>query len=157
MPSTAPPRSRFSSPASHVEVWHLPPAIYDLSSKVFEPFNCLLKMSLPIRIVATLAIIYSQFQPAEALLETCYNAAGVPDFQIFPCQPKATESSCCKAGDICYSNGLCAPGPTEPTGITPYFLNGCTNTSFSAPDCIPSCLTSEFHPLQTPSKQPVSR
>ncbi|KAE9368765.1 hypothetical protein N431DRAFT_547673 [Stipitochalara longipes BDJ] len=98
-------------------------------------------MSLHIRVVAALTLIYSQIQSAEAILNNCYDPSGVQDFKLFACQPKAASSSCCKAGDICYSNGLCAPGPTEPTGITPFFLDGCTDTSFAAPNCIPSCLT----------------
>ena len=117
--------------------------LFTTCSQGFEPFYCLLKMSSPIRFLAALAILYSHFQSAEALLNNCYSPSGVQNFKLFACQPDSTSSSCCAPGDICYSNGLCAPGPTEPTGITPFFLNGCTDTSFAAPNCIPNCLTSE--------------
>jgi hypothetical protein len=45
----------------------------------------------------------------------------------------------------CYTNGLCAPGPTENgTILTPFFVHGCTNPSFTAPACVPNCYSSTF-------------
>jgi hypothetical protein len=104
------------------------------------------KMSLHLRLVAILAIVCSHIQYGDALLTNCYAPSGAQDFRMFACQPQASESSCCFPGDVCYSNGLCVPGPTE-TGpfLTSYYLNGCTDTSFAPPNCVPNCLTSEFY------------
>ena len=70
----------------------------------------------------------------------CYGQQGVQTDKMFSCQPAAAESSCCAPGDICYSNGLCAPGPTENQDTaTPFFWNGCTDPSFTSSACFSAC------------------
>ncbi|PMD61650.1 uncharacterized protein K444DRAFT_611890 [Hyaloscypha bicolor E] len=106
-------------------------------------------MSLHLRLIAVLAIVSSQIQYGQALLNNCFDVTGAQNFDRFACQPNAAQSACCYAGDLCYSSGLCAPGPTTKTGYTPFYVDGCTNSSFSAPACVPNCVKSTGNGLQT--------
>jgi hypothetical protein len=139
------PRSRSFVPLALLFEGLAPNAIHlRLFHEVFE-FSSSIKMFSHLRLIAALAVVCSHIQFTEALLNNCLGPSGVQDFGLFACSPEASESACCPPGNICYSNGLCAPGPTQVTGITPFFLDGCTDKSFTAPACIPNCLTSEFH------------
>ena len=75
----------------------------------------------------------------------CFGNEGVQTSSFFSCQPDASESACCAPGDICYSNGLCSPGPTENQDTaTPFFWNGCTNATFEIPECFSACYNRKF-------------
>ncbi|KAE9370928.1 hypothetical protein N431DRAFT_492923 [Stipitochalara longipes BDJ] len=101
-----------------------------------------------VRICAAFMIIFSHIAYVEALQNVCFGRTDVQNTEFFACQPDATESSCCLAGDIRYSNGLCAPGPTESVGLTPFFAHGCTDANFTTPICVPNCIPSNGAGLQ---------
>ncbi|OQU98234.1 hypothetical protein CLAIMM_04050 [Cladophialophora immunda] len=75
------------------------------------------------------------------LAATCYNSIGNQDTSLVACDPNAESSACCSPGDMCYSNGLCQPGPEQPNkGLTPYYVDGCTDPSWNSPVCMAQCL-----------------
>ncbi|KIN08371.1 hypothetical protein OIDMADRAFT_175182 [Oidiodendron maius Zn] len=87
-----------------------------------------------------LAVFVIVFSLVSAQDPICYGQQGVENDKMFSCQPTAAESACCAPGDICYSSGLCAPGPTENQDtVTPFFWNGCTDPSFTSSACFSSC------------------
>ncbi|EXJ53731.1 uncharacterized protein A1O5_12980 [Cladophialophora psammophila CBS 110553] len=84
------------------------------------------------------------------LAETCYNNIGNQDTGFVACDPNAESSACCSPGDICYSNGLCQPGPEQPNkGITPYYVDGCTDPSWNSPVCMAKCLNVTGNGVET--------
>ncbi len=93
-------------------------------------------------VLARFAILFAQLNSINALLNTCFSPLGGPNFKLFACQPEAKVSSCCSPADLCYSNGLCAPGPDSPnlTYYTPFFASGCTDSTWPSPACVPNCL-----------------
>ena len=71
--------------------------------------------------------------------ETCYSSSDAVATGAVPCNPQAESSTCCMPTDICYSNGLCAPGPGLPNGgDTPYYTGSCTDRSWSNDTDCPS-------------------
>src|SRR4051794_36721164 len=91
-----------------------------------------------LRILTILSVIFSQ-PYAQADSSVCYGRSGVQEDDLFSCQPDAVDAACCAAGNICYSNGLCAPGPTSEPGITPFFWNGCTDANYNSSSCFSGC------------------
>jgi hypothetical protein len=88
----------------------------------------------------------------------CYGQQGVQNDKMFSCQPSAPESACCAPGDICYSNGLCAPGPTESQNVdTPFFWNGCTDPSACFSACFNRKPFVQRGTVLSPDKQNSSR
>jgi hypothetical protein len=93
------------------------------------------------RILTKCTILFSR---AHAQSPICYGRSGVQTNNFFACQPAAAESACCFPGDICYSNGLCAPGPSEKSGITPFVWNGCTDPTYTSSACFAACYNGEL-------------
>jgi hypothetical protein len=94
-------------------------------------------MASTLRAVIIIACLLSQVQ--KALSKICYESTGLESKQYFDCDPGAQVSSCCRPGDICYSNGLCTPGPTEDQGVTPFYWHGCSDPTFKDPSCFSAC------------------
>ena len=71
---------------------------------------------------------------------TCYGTNGAVESGAIPCDSQAKISTCCPYTDICYSNGLCAIGPGQPTngGQTPYYTGFCTDRTWSNGTTCPS-------------------
>ncbi|KFY32920.1 hypothetical protein V495_08607 [Pseudogymnoascus sp. VKM F-4514 (FW-929)] len=101
-------------------------------------------------IVFVLCLLLSQVSPAQSAV--CYDSSGLasgPESKkpFFPCESDAGVTSCCEPGDICFSNGLCSPGPalkaSHPPGfyITTFFWNACTDPSFQDPKCFTGCFS----------------
>ena len=77
---------------------------------------------------------------------TCWSIGGYQDDNWLVCDPDAEVSGCCVAGNTCYSNGLCGARPEDypnQTLFTPFYLNGCTDSSFDDPACAPARECSE--------------
>ena len=81
---------------------------------------------------------------------TCYNSDKEISAGAIPCNPQAEISNCCGFTDICYSNGLCAPGPgLNDADATPYFTGYCTDRTWSNATACPQICNNqvgcEFH------------
>jgi hypothetical protein len=94
---------------------------------------------------------------ANAQDPACYSIAGVEVDGLFSCNPSAENSVCCSPGDICYSNGLCAPSQeyinAGAAPITPFFWNGCTDPTFQDSSCFPECHSGQSLPNLNPHMQ----
>ena len=72
---------------------------------------------------------------------TCFYPQGVeaPDF---PCKPSEENSTCCGENYVCYSNGLCRPGPNAVNhGLTDFYRGSCTDPTWTSPECPLFCLS----------------
>ncbi|KFX98227.1 hypothetical protein O988_04457 [Pseudogymnoascus sp. VKM F-3808] len=101
-------------------------------------------------IVFVLCLLLSQVSPAQSAV--CYDSSGLasgPESKkpFFPCESDAGVTSCCEPGDICFSNGLCSPGPALKASHEPgfyqtsFFWNACTDPSFQDPKCFTGCFS----------------
>ncbi|KAF2083940.1 hypothetical protein K490DRAFT_69272 [Saccharata proteae CBS 121410] len=71
---------------------------------------------------------------------TCYYPNGVQS-NASPCFPDQPVSACCGPGFICYSDGLCAPGPEDRrTYQYKIYRSGCTDRSWNSSSCPSVCL-----------------
>ena len=87
---------------------------------------------------------------ASSSKRTCYGSDEAVFSGAIPCNPQAEVSNCCLFTDICYSNGLCAPGPGQTNwGPTPYYTGYCTDRSWSNGTACPHICNNqagcEFH------------
>ncbi|KFX97597.1 hypothetical protein O988_04781 [Pseudogymnoascus sp. VKM F-3808] len=96
-------------------------------------------MASTLRAVTVIAFILSQVQQVQS--KVCYESNGFESQQYYDCQPDADVSACCRPGDICYSNGLCHPGPDADQGITDWYWHGCTDPTFQDPSCFSACFS----------------
>ncbi|ELR02184.1 hypothetical protein VC83_07817 [Pseudogymnoascus destructans] len=102
-----------------------------------------LSIAISPRAVVVLACLLSQVPGAQSTI--CYDTTGLPNTNYYPCEPDATISSCCAAGDVCYSNGLCSPSQARkdahPKGtfITDFYRDSCSDPSFKDPKCLSQC------------------
>jgi hypothetical protein len=118
------------------------PVLAQCSTIMMRPTAAWLPVLFDIRSLAVCVILVSRVYAQEPI---CYGQEGVQSDTIFACQPNAAESACCSPGDICYSNGLCAPGPTgNKDNITPFFWDGCTDSTFKSPECFSACFNRKY-------------
>ncbi|OBT52746.1 hypothetical protein VE04_08061 [Pseudogymnoascus sp. 24MN13] len=102
-----------------------------------------LSVPVSLRAVVLLLCLLSQVPFAQSTI--CYDVTGLQSEVFFPCEPDAEVSSCCYAGDICFSNGLCSPSAAtkakHPTDfyVTPFFWNACSDPTFQDPKCFSRC------------------
>ncbi|KFY35622.1 hypothetical protein V494_05743 [Pseudogymnoascus sp. VKM F-4513 (FW-928)] len=96
-------------------------------------------MASTLRAVTIVACLLSQVQHVQSKL--CYESNGFESETYYDCQPDAKVSACCRPGDICYSNGLCHPGPDAEQGITDWYWHGCTDPTFQDPSCFSACFS----------------
>ncbi|OBT38521.1 hypothetical protein VE00_11085 [Pseudogymnoascus sp. WSF 3629] len=94
-------------------------------------------MASTLRAVTIVACLLSQVQYVQSKI--CYESNGFESTSYYDCQPDAAVSACCRPGDICYTNGLCHPGPDVQQGITPWYWHGCTDPTFRDPSCFSAC------------------
>ncbi|KFY51032.1 hypothetical protein V496_08993 [Pseudogymnoascus sp. VKM F-4515 (FW-2607)] len=94
-------------------------------------------MASTLRAVTIVACLLSQVQHVQSKI--CYESNGFESETYYDCAPDADVSACCRPGEICYSNGLCHPGPEIEQGITPWFWHGCTDPTFQDPSCFSAC------------------
>lgn len=72
--------------------------------------------------------------------DQCYYLDGRPAGGVYRCDNATSgESSCCNAGQICYSNGVCQAGPQKKA--TDWLRVGCTDKTWSSPACLKQCTT----------------
>lgn len=103
-----------------------------------------LSMASTLRAVTIVACLLSQVQHVQSKI--CYESNGFESQTYYDCAPDAAVSACCRPGDICYSNGLCHPGPDEEQGITAWYWHGCTDPTFQDPSCFSACFSGK--PIQ---------
>ncbi|KAM7187471.1 hypothetical protein V8F33_011211 [Rhypophila sp. PSN 637] len=65
----------------------------------------------------------------------CYRANGTRDETLLACNPSDDTSPCCRANDLCLSNGLCL---NLSDGDNGYSTQGCTDPKWGAP-CLSRC------------------
>ncbi|OBT61301.1 hypothetical protein VE03_09572 [Pseudogymnoascus sp. 23342-1-I1] len=94
-------------------------------------------MASILRAVTIVACLLSQVQHVQSKI--CYESDGFESDTFYDCAPNADVSACCRPGDICYSNGLCHPGPDVEQGITAWYWHGCTDPTFQDPSCFSAC------------------
>ncbi|KFY81172.1 hypothetical protein V499_00054 [Pseudogymnoascus sp. VKM F-103] len=94
-------------------------------------------MASTLRAVTLVACLLSQVQHVQSKI--CYESNGFESTSYYDCAPDAAVSACCRPGDICYTNGLCHPGPDAEQGITPWYWHGCTDPTFQDPSCFSAC------------------
>ncbi|KFZ16866.1 hypothetical protein V502_04858 [Pseudogymnoascus sp. VKM F-4520 (FW-2644)] len=94
-------------------------------------------MASTLRAVTIVACLLSQVQYVQSKI--CYESNGFESETYYDCAPNADVSACCRPGDICYSNGLCHPGPDVEQGITAWYWHGCTDPTFQDPSCFSAC------------------
>ena len=68
------------------------------------------------------------------VVPTCYfpNQAIAPN--AYACSLSTNYGACCAVGHICLDNGLCTPGDGQ------IFRGGCTDPTWSSPECPLYCL-----------------
>ncbi|KAK4215434.1 hypothetical protein QBC37DRAFT_372065 [Rhypophila decipiens] len=66
----------------------------------------------------------------------CYRANGTRDETLFACNPSDDTSPCCRANDLCLSNGLCLNLGGH--GDNSYSTQGCTDPKWGSP-CLSRC------------------
>lgn len=72
--------------------------------------------------------------------DQCYYLDGQPAGGVYRCDNTTSgDSSCCNAGQICYSNGVCQVGPEN--DATDWLRVGCTDPTWSSPACLKQCIT----------------
>ncbi|KFY29496.1 hypothetical protein V493_02339 [Pseudogymnoascus sp. VKM F-4281 (FW-2241)] len=96
-------------------------------------------MASTLRAITIIACLLSQIQHVQSKI--CYESNGFQSEKYFDCAPDAEVSACCGAGHICYSNGLCTPGPTVQKGVTDWYWFGCTDPTFQDPSCFSACFS----------------
>ncbi|KFZ06383.1 hypothetical protein V501_07462 [Pseudogymnoascus sp. VKM F-4519 (FW-2642)] len=102
-----------------------------------------LPVPVSLRAVVLLLCLLSQVPFAQSTI--CYDVTGLQSEVFFPCEPDAEVSSCCYAGDICFSNGLCSPSAATKAEhpkdfyVTPFFWNACSDPTFQDPKCFSGC------------------
>ncbi|PMD25422.1 hypothetical protein NA56DRAFT_642429 [Hyaloscypha hepaticicola] len=68
---------------------------------------------------------------------TCYFPNGAVADGLQPCNTTAgAVSSCCRAGDVCLSNGFCFSA-----GLNSIVRRGCTDRTFNSSACPHACIT----------------
>lgn len=122
-----------------------------LRSRLFMPsvYTRLNAISLSMSMYILLTFLIATFLSiVNAQDPACYSIAGVEVDSLFSCNPSAENSACCSPGDICYSNGLCAPSQESidagAATITPFFWDGCTDPTFEDSSCFPECHSGRF-------------
>ncbi|KFY29359.1 hypothetical protein V491_00085 [Pseudogymnoascus sp. VKM F-3775] len=96
-------------------------------------------MASTLRAVTIIACLLSQVQHVQSKI--CYETDGFESDSFYDCAPNANVSACCRPGEICYSNGLCHPGPELEQGITPWYSHGCTDPTFQDSSCFSACFS----------------
>jgi len=94
-------------------------------------------MTVPSWFLCGLVLASSQIRRVSSA-SICYDRSGTQD-EKHPCNPSAENSACCAPGEICYSRGLCTPGPQLGAGRTPFFTSSCTDPSWNASACVSNC------------------
>lgn len=112
-------------------------------------------MASTLRAVTIVACLLSQVQHVQSKI--CYESSGFESETYYDCAPDADVSACCRPGDICYSNGLCHPGPEVEQGITAWFWHGCTDPTFQDPSCFSACFSGKAIRCMGTRRSSVSR
>ncbi|KFZ07987.1 hypothetical protein V502_09629 [Pseudogymnoascus sp. VKM F-4520 (FW-2644)] len=104
-------------------------------------------LSVPISLRAIVLFSYLLSQVPLVQSTICYDTTGLQSEKYYPCEPDAEVSSCCSPGDICFSNGLCAPSPASKAShpkdfyVTPFYWNSCSDPTYKDPKCFSACFT----------------
>ena len=73
----------------------------------------------------------------------CYFLNGAPSLNSYRCDNStAGHSTCCQAGAVCYSNGVCK---VMNEGIQDWQRVGCTDPTWKDPACLDQCQKCESH------------
>ena len=74
----------------------------------------------------------------------CYFLNGAPSLNSYRCDNStAGHSTCCQAGAVCYSNGVCK---VMNEGIQDWQRVGCTDPTWKDPACLDQCQKCESPP-----------
>jgi hypothetical protein len=64
----------------------------------------------------------------------CYYPNGESDDGLHPCNATAAVSHCCRASDVCITNGFCFS-----SGLNAVVRRGCTDKTFNSTECPQQC------------------
>ncbi|KFY28661.1 hypothetical protein V493_02816 [Pseudogymnoascus sp. VKM F-4281 (FW-2241)] len=113
-------------------------------------------LSLPTSLRAIVLFFFCLLpQVSFAQSPVCYGPKGLQSEKYYPCEPNAEISACCAPGDICFSNGLCAPSADtiakHPPNffVSPFFWNGCSDPTFKDPRCFSACFAVSGNGVQS--------
>ncbi len=127
-----------------------------LSSRVATMLALLLVLGLPASgaggVQPTTSATAAPAKSTKVTDAQCYFLNGAPSLNSYRCDNTTSgHSTCCQAGAVCYSNGVCK---VTNEGIQDWQRVGCTDPTWKDPACLDEC--SKCESLPSPLVSPTS-